>query len=432
MSELINTERSKQAFQEALKLMPGGVNSPVRAFKNVGGAPLFIDHGKDEIITDIDGNNYIDYVLSWGPLILGHADEHVVEELKKAVDKGTSYGAPTVLETKLAQIVQKIVPSIEMIRMVSSGTEATMSAIRLARGYTNRDKIVKFIGNYHGHSDSLLVDAGSGLATFGINTSPGVPDSFAYETLTVEYNNVEAVKQVFAEHGDEIACAIVEPVAGNMGVIPGTQDFLQTLRDVTTEHGSVLIFDEVMSGFRADLHGVQHLVGITPDLTTLGKVIGGGLPVGAFGGKREIMEHITPAGDVYHAGTLSGNPLAMTGGISTLEQLNPDLYESMNGHANRLVAGIQEQADKYGIPVVLHHVGTMWSVFYSDQPINNFEDVKKCDQETFEKVFWELLAHGIYVAPSQFETNFISTKHTEQDIEKTITAFGAAFAAVTQ
>lgn len=429
---LIDTTKSREAFQEALKIMPGGVNSPVRAFKSVGGTPLFIDHGKNATIVDVDGNRYLDYVLSWGPLILGHADDHVVAELKHAVERGTSYGAPTVLETKLAELVQKIIPSIEMIRMVSSGTEATMSAIRLARGYTHRDKIVKFIGNYHGHSDSLLVDAGSGLATFGINTSPGVPDAFAYETLTVEYNNVAAVEELFADQGDEIAGVIVEPVAGNMGVVPGTRNFLETLRRVTKEHGSVLIFDEVMSGFRADYHGVQGLMGITPDLTTLGKVIGGGLPVGAFGGRREIMEQITPAGNVYHAGTLSGNPLAMTGGISTLSQLKPADYTAMEKRVQALTEGIQNAADRYGIPMTVHHVGTMWSAFYHEGPVNNFSDVKQSDHELFEKCFWQLLARGVYVAPSQFETNFISTKHTDLDIEKTIAAYQEAFAAVTK
>ena len=307
-----------------------------------------------------------------------------------------------------------------------------MSAIRLARGYTRSEKIVKFVGNYHGHSDSLLVDAGSGLATFGINTSPGVPDDLAYDTLTVAYNDVDGVKKLFADHGDEIACAIVEPVAGNMGVIPGTQDFLQTLRDVTKEHGSLLIFDEVMSGFRAAYHGVQSLVNITPDLTTLGKVIGGGLPVGAFGGRREIMEQITPAGSIYHAGTLSGNPLAMTGGISTLKQLTPEDYVEMDKKVTALTDGIKQAADKYGVPMTVHHVGTMWSYFYNGDSINNFDDVKACDQKLFEKCFWELLAHGIYVAPSQFETNFISTKHTDEDIEKTIAAFDAAFNAATK
>lgn len=426
----LDTSKSQAAYKEALKYMPGGVNSPVRAFKNVGGDPLFIDHGKNQYIYDIDGNKYIDYVLSWGPLILGHADDKVVAALKKAVAKGTSYGAPTLLETELAKMVSKIVPSIEEIRMVSSGTEATMSAIRLARGYTHRDKIVKFIGNYHGHSDSLLVDAGSGLATFGINTSPGVPDSLAYDTLTVAYNDVEGVKKLFAKHGKEIACIIVEPVAGNMGVIPGTMKFLQTLRDVTKKYGALLIFDEVMTGFRAAYHGVQGLTHIKPDLTTLGKVIGGGLPVGAFGGRRDIMENITPAGKIYHAGTLSGNPLAMTGGISTLKQLTEDDYRKMDQKVTALTQGIKEAADKYGIPMTVHHVGTMWSYFYNANEINNFDDVKACDQKLFEKCFWKLLENGVYVAPSQFETNFISTKHTDEDIEKTISAFNKAFASV--
>ncbi|KRN96203.1 glutamate-1-semialdehyde aminotransferase [Furfurilactobacillus siliginis] len=407
--------------------MPGGVNSPVRAFKNVGGNPLFIDHAKGQHIYDIDGNEYIDYVLSWGPLVLGHAEDHVVAALQTAVERGTSYGAPTQLETQLAEMVQNLVPSMEMMRMVSSGTEATMSAIRLARGFTHRDKIVKFIGNYHGHSDSLLVDAGSGMATFGINTSPGVPDPFALDTLTVEYNDTAAIRDLFEKQGDEIACVIVEPVAGNMGVIPGTQSFLETLREITKASGSLLIFDEVMSGFRAGLHGVQGLTGITPDLTTLGKVVGGGLPVGVFGGRKDIMSDITPAGNVYHAGTLSGNPLAMTAGISTLSQLNADLYIQMGKKVDRLTAGIQESADRHGVPLVTHHVGTMWSYFFNEGPINNFVDVKKSDEQFFAKFFKEILANGIYTAPSQFETNFLSAKHTDEDIDRTVAIFDDAF-----
>lgn len=423
-------ENSKRAFAEASEYMPGGVNSPVRAFKNVGGDPLFIERGKGAHIEDIDHNVFIDYVLSWGPLILGHADDQVVADLQAATAKGTSYGAPTELETELAKKIQSIVPSMEMMRMVSSGTEATMSAIRLARGYTHREKIVKFIGNYHGHSDSLLVDAGSGVATFNINTSPGVPKDLAYDTLTVPYNDVEGVKAVFEANGDDIACAIVEPIAGNMGVIPGTQEFLQTLRDVTTAHGSVLIFDEVMSGFRAAYHGAQSLYGITPDLTTLGKVVGGGLPVGVFGGRREIMMNITPAGNVYHAGTLSGNPLAMTGGLSTLAQLNEAMYAEMSAKTTRLVEGIQQAADAHNVPVTVHHVGTMWSYFFNAGPVNNFDDVQASDVAYFAKFYKQLLQQGIYTAPSQFETNFMSSKHTDDDIQATINGFNAAFDAV--
>ncbi|AYM02473.1 glutamate-1-semialdehyde 2,1-aminomutase [Levilactobacillus yiduensis] len=424
-------KKSQAAFARASQLMPGGVNSPVRAFKNVGGDPLFIKKGKNQYITDIDDNTYIDYVLSWGPLVLGHADDYVIDQLKSAAERGTSYGAPTELETQLAEDIQKIVPSMEMMRMVSSGTEATMSAIRLARGYTHRDKIVKFIGNYHGHSDSLLVDAGSGLATFGINTSPGVPDEFALDTYTVPYNDIPAIEQLFAQHGKEISCIIVEPVAGNMGVIPGTMDFLKTLRRLTTDNGALLIFDEVMSGFRAGYHGVQGLTGIVPDLTTLGKVIGGGLPVGAFGGRRDIMEEITPEGKIYHAGTLSGNPLAMTAGISTIHQLNPDVYVAMDKKVTRLTAGIKAAADKHGVPVTVHHVGTMWSYFFNPGPVNNFDDVNQSDVAFFARFFKELLNQGIYTAPSQYETNFLSTKHTDADIERTIAAFDAAFDVVT-
>ncbi|GAX00498.1 glutamate-1-semialdehyde 2,1-aminomutase [Secundilactobacillus silagei] len=421
---------SKRAFAEADKYMPGGVNSPVRAFKNVGGDPLFIAKGKGAYIEDIDHNKYIDYVLSWGPLILGHADDKVVADLQDATTRGTSYGAPTELETELAEKIQAIVPSLEEMRMVSSGTEATMSAIRLARGVTKRDKIVKFIGNYHGHSDSLLVDAGSGMATFDINTSPGVPNALAYDTLTVAYNDVEGVKSLFKEHGKEIACVIVEPIAGNMGVIPGTQEFLQTLRDETTKSGSLLIFDEVMSGFRAAYHGAQSLYHIKPDLTTLGKVVGGGLPVGVFGGRRDLMENITPAGKIYHAGTLSGNPLAMTGGLSTLNQLSEDLYTKMTANTKRLMAGIKQAADDHGVPMTVHSVGTMWSYFFNAGPVNNFDDVKASDTAYFAKFFKQLLQQGIYTAPSQFETNFMSSKHTDVEIDKTIQAFNNAFDAV--
>ncbi|EHO47972.1 glutamate-1-semialdehyde 2,1-aminomutase [Lentilactobacillus kisonensis] len=420
-------EKSQQAFKEASNYFPGGVNSPVRAFKNVGGDPLFIKKGAGSHIFDIDGNEYIDYVLSWGPLILGHADPKVVSDLQAAVSNGTSYGAPTLLETELAKKIQSIVPSMEMMRMVSSGTEATMSAIRVARGVTKRDKIVKFVGNYHGHSDSLLVDAGSGVATFDINTSPGVPKSLAYDTLTSPYNDVDTIKQIFEKHGDEIACIIVEPVAGNMGVIPGTKEFLQTLRDLTKQSGSILIFDEVMSGFRAAYHGAQNLYGIKPDMTTLGKVVGGGLPVGVFGGRRDIMEQVAPSGPIYHAGTLSGNPLAMTGGISTLNQLSPELYDQMTAKVDRLAKGIADAAQAHNVPVVVHHVGTMWSYFFNQGPVNNFADVQKSDMDFFAKFFRALLENGIYTAPSEYETNFMSSKHTDAEIDQTIAAFNQAF-----
>jgi glutamate-1-semialdehyde 2,1-aminomutase len=420
-------EKSIAAYKEAVKLMPGGVNSPVRAFKNVDMDPIFIERGKNQNLYDIDGNSYIDYVLSWGPLILGHADDNVIAALKDTIDKGTSFGAPTLLETQIAKLVQKFVPSMEMMRMVSSGTEATMSAVRLARGYTKRDKIVKFIGCYHGHSDSLLVDAGSGLATFDINTSPGVPKNIALETYTVPYNDEEAITDLFKRHGDEIAGVIVEPVAGNMGFVPGHESFLKTLRKLTEDYGSVLIFDEVMSGFRCDMHGAQHLYGITPDLTTLGKVIGGGLPVGTFGGKKEIMKNITPDGKVYHAGTLSGNPLAMMAGIKTLEQLNEDKYADMSAKLDRLCTALKVAADENGVPFTIRHRGTMWGYFFNNGPVENFDDVQKSDKEYFTRFFQYVIQRGIYLAPSPYETSFISTKHTDADIDKTIEVFSDAF-----
>ncbi|WP_461214243.1 glutamate-1-semialdehyde 2,1-aminomutase [Lacticaseibacillus sp. GG6-2] len=427
---MVEFNKSQAAFTQAKGIFPGGVNSPVRAFANVHATPLFIQSGQAQYIRDIDGNRYLDYVLSWGPLILGHADPQVQAALRDALGKGTSYGAPTLLETQLAEQIQKVVPSLEMLRMVSSGTEATMSAIRLARGYTKRDKIVKFIGNYHGHSDSLLVDAGSGVATFAIHEAPGVPKSLAYETLTVPYNDEDAVKALFAAHGQEIACVIVEPIAGNMGTIAAKASFLKTLRQVTADNGALLIFDEVMTGFRAAYHGAQSLYGITPDLTTLGKVVGGGLPVGVFGGRKEIMQHITPAGNVYHAGTLSGNPLAMAGGISTLKQLNAPLYEKMTTKVDQLCAGIQQAADRNGVKAFVHHVGTMWSIFYADRDPQNFADVQRCDMAVFERVFKGLLQHGIYVAPSQYETNFFSGKHTQADVADTIAAFADVYASL--
>ncbi|MBO8442069.1 MAG: glutamate-1-semialdehyde 2,1-aminomutase [Firmicutes bacterium] len=422
-----NIEKSIEAFKESSKVMPGGVNSPVRAFKSVDGNPIFIDHGKDEYIYDIDGNKYIDYVLSWGPLILGHADDYVVEKLQNAVTKGTSYGAPTLLETQLANLIQQYFPSLEMMRMVSSGTEATMSAIRLARGYTNRDKIVKFIGNYHGHSDSLLVDAGSGMATFDIKKEPGIPSEFSYDTYTVPYNDVDAITDLFDRHGNEIAGVIVEPIAGNMGVIPGTKEFILKLRELTNTYGSLLIFDEVMCGFRCALRGASEIFNVTPDLTTLGKVVGGGLPVGVFGGKKEIMQHITPLGDVYHAGTLSGNPLAMTGGIATIQQLSEDKFEKACSNVDYLCKGIEEVAAKNKVNIVTHHVGTMWSYFFSDKELNDFSDVENCNMEQFSKVFNQLINAGIYVAPSQYETCFMSFKHTKEDLDLTINAFDKAF-----
>lgn len=418
---------SVEAYKEAVKLMPGGVNSPVRAFKAIGMNPVFIESGKGAIITDIDGNEYIDYVLSWGPLILGHADDHVVTELRRAIEKGTSYGAPTLLENKLAQLVIDRVPSVEMVRMVNSGTEATMSALRLARGYTGRNKMIKFEGNYHGHGDSLLIKAGSGVATLGLPDSPGVPTSIAQHTITVPYNDKESVKTAFEQYGEDIAAVIVEPVAGNMGVVPPKEDFLPFLREITREYSALLIFDEVMTGFRVDYHCAQGYFEIDPDITTLGKVIGGGLPVGAYGGKREIMELVAPAGEIYQAGTLSGNPLAMTAGIATLSQLTEETYDEINKKVDRLVAGYKEAADKYDIPLQINRVGSMMSVFFTDQEVYNYETAQTSDVERFKKYYVGMLERGIYLPPSQFEGLFMSTAHTDEHIEKTIQAVHEVF-----
>lgn len=418
---------SIEAYEEAVQLMPGGVNSPVRAFKAIGMNPVFIESGKGAVITDVDGNTYIDYVLSWGPLILGHSDDHVVNELKKQIEKGTSYGTPTLLENKLAKLVIERVPSVEMIRMVNSGTEATMSALRLARGYTGRNKIVKFEGNYHGHGDSLLIKAGSGVATLGLPDSPGVPASIAQHTITVVYNDKESVKAAFEQYGEDIAAVIVEPVAGNMGVVPPKEDFLPFLREITREYGALLIFDEVMTGFRVDYHSAQGYFDIDPDITTLGKVIGGGLPVGAYGGKREIMERVAPAGDIYQAGTLSGNPLAMTAGYATLSQLTKETYEAMNRKVDRLVEGYKEAAKKYGFPLQINRVGSMMSVFFTDQEVYNYETAQTSDLERFKKYYVGMLERGVYLPPSQFEGLFMSTAHTDEQIDKTIEAVHEVF-----
>ncbi|TDM15675.1 glutamate-1-semialdehyde 2,1-aminomutase [Macrococcus bovicus] len=422
--------RSEQAFKEAVKVMPGGVNSPVRAFKSVDMDPIFMDHGKGSKIYDIDGNEYIDYVLSWGPLILGHADDKVTAELAKAIQKGTSFGAPTELETKMAELVIERVPSIEMVRMVSSGTEATLAALRLARGYTGRNKILKFIGCYHGHSDSLLIKAGSGVATLGLPDSPGVPKGTAENTITVHYNDLEAVKTAFEKFGDDIACVIVEPVAGNMGVVPPGEGFLQGLRDITNEYGSLLIFDEVMTGFRVGYNCAQGYFNVTPDLTCLGKVIGGGLPVGAFGGRKDIMEHIAPAGDIYQAGTLSGNPLAMTGGYYTLSQLTPDSYAHFNQLGDQLEAGLTEIFAKHGVPITINRAGSMIGYFLNEEKVTNFEVASRSDLKLFAAMYKEMAAQGVFLPPSQFEGMFLSTQHTAEDIDKTLDAFDKALSAV--
>ncbi|MBS4199831.1 glutamate-1-semialdehyde 2,1-aminomutase [Bacillus sp. FJAT-49732] len=420
-------EKSKQAFTEAKSLMPGGVNSPVRAFKSVDMDPIFMDRGKGSRIYDIDGNEYIDYVLSWGPLILGHANDQVVESIKKVAENGTSFGAPSLIENKLAKLVTERVPSIEIIRMVSSGTEATMSALRLARGYTGRNKILKFEGCYHGHGDSLLIKAGSGVATLGLPDSPGVPESVAKNTITVPYNDLESVKYAFQEFGNDIACIIVEPVAGNMGVVPPLPGFLEGLREVTNEYGALLIFDEVMTGFRVGYNCAQGYFGITPDLTCLGKVIGGGLPVGAYGGKAEIMERIAPSGPIYQAGTLSGNPLAMTAGYETLSQLSPETYTEFNRKAGKLEVGLKEAAEMYDIPHTINRAGSMVGIFFTNEKVINYETAKTSDLALFARYYKEMANNGVFLPPSQFEGLFLSTAHTDEDIEKTIDAVKTAF-----
>lgn len=420
-------EKSKALYEEAVHLMPGGVNSPVRAFKNVKLDPIYMEKGKGSKIYDVDGNEYIDYVLSWGPLILGHANDNVVSKLKEVMEKGTSFGANTEYENKLAKLVIDRVPSIEMVRMVNSGTEATMSALRLARGYTGRDKILKFEGNYHGHGDSLLIKAGSGVATLGLPDSPGVPESIAQNTITVPYNDQESVRYAFEQYGDDIAAVIVEPVAGNMGVVPPVNDFLSFLREITNEYQSLLIFDEVMTGFRVGYHCAQGHFNVTPDLTCLGKVIGGGLPVGAYGGKREIMEKVAPAGDIYQAGTLSGNPLAMTAGFETLNALTEQSYVEMNKKADRLTEGFKQAAEKYGVPLQVNRAGSMIGFFFTNEKVVDFKSAKTSDLEWFSTYYKGMLEEGIFLPPSQFEGMFLSTEHSDEDIEKTIAAAEKVF-----
>lgn len=423
-------ENSIEAYKEAVTLMPGGVNSPVRAFKAVGMNPIFMDHGKGAKIYDIDGNEYIDYVLSWGPLILGHANPKVVDALKKTAEKGTSFGTPTIMENKLASLVKERVPSIEIVRMVSSGTEATMSALRLARGYTGRNKILKFEGSYHGHGDSLLIKAGSGVATLGLPDSPGVPLGIAQNTIAVPYNDLEAVRSAFEQYGEDIACIIVEPVAGNMGVVPPKPGFLQGLRDVTSAYGALLIFDEVMTGFRVDYHCAQGYFDVTPDLTCLGKVIGGGLPVGAFGGRADIMEKIAPTGPVYQAGTLSGNPLAMTAGYETLRQLTPETYAAFRRKADRLEQGFHEAAVKYDIPHTINRAGSMIGIFFTNEEVNNFASARTSNLDLFARYYRGMAENGIFLPPSQFEGIFLSAAHTDDDIDRTVEAAEKTFKAI--
>ncbi|WOS28601.1 glutamate-1-semialdehyde 2,1-aminomutase [Listeria monocytogenes] len=418
-----NYSKSEKAFKEAKKVLPGGVNSPVRAFNSVDASPVFMDHGKGAYITDVDGNEYIDYVLSWGPLILGHADPAVVNAITKAALKGTSFGTPTEIETELAKLVIERVPSIEIVRMVSSGTEATMSAIRLARGYTKREKILKFEGSYHGHGDSLLIKAGSGVATLGLPDSPGVTKGLAADTITVPYNDIEGAKLAFEKYGEEIAAVIVEPVAGNMGVVPPIEGFLEGLRELTTKFGSLLIFDEVMTGFRVDYYSAQGYYVVTPDLTCLGKVIGGGLPVGAYGGKKEIMEQIAPAGSIYQAGTLSGNPLAMNAGFETVRQLTPQHYDVFRTLIKRMEEGLTEISARRQVPLSINKAGSMFGFFFTDQKVINFDTAKTSNLEFFRNYYREMLGQGIFLPPSQFEGVFISTMHTENEIDKTLEAF---------
>ena len=429
---MFSLEKSKQAFTEARTYMPGGVNSPVRSYRSVGGNPPFISSASGSHIYDIDGNEYIDYVLSWGPMILGHANPEIVASILEAIPRGTSYGAPTLLETEVAKKIQAFYLSMEMVRMVNSGTESTMSALRLARGYTGRDKIVKFIGCYHGHSDSLLVKAGSGLATFGVPDSPGVPTGVAGDTITLPYNDSDAVRQLFAEHGKSIAAIIVEPVAGNMGCVPPVEGFLETLREVTTEHGAVLIFDEVMCGFRSSSGGAQKYYNVIPDLTCLGKIVGGGLPMAVFGGKKEIMSSIAPSGPVYQAGTLSGNPVAMAAGLATLSMLqkHPNAFRQVEESTELLCQGLEVAAKEAGVPVVVQRVGSMFTLFFTDKAVHNFDDASACDMEAFKTFFHYNLERGIYYAASQYESNFLSTCHSEQDLAYTLQVAKEAFQAI--
>jgi len=424
----MNIAKSIELFKQAQKILPGGVDSPVRAFRAVGGQPLFIEQGAGAYLHDVDGNRYIDYVLSWGPLILGHAYSEVVAAVKQAAELGTSYGAPSPLEIKLARWVQKFMPNLEMLRFVNSGTEATMTALRLARAYTQRNKIIKFEGCYHGHADLLLVQAGSGVATLGLPDSPGVPPATVQDTLVARYNDLDTVQALFEAYPEEIAAVILEPVAGNMGVVLPQDGFLQVLRALTTEYGALLIFDEVMTGFRVHPSGAQALYNIQPDLTTLGKVIGGGLPVGAYGGKREIMSMIAPAGPVYQAGTLSGNPLAMAAGIATLKALDQTgLWESLENSSQKLAEGIGKAAKDAGVPIWQNRAGTMFSTFFTENPVSDWASAKRSDLETFGKFFQGMLQRGVYLAPSQFEAGFMSAAHSEAEIEATIEAARETF-----
>ncbi len=423
----MNIAKSLEAWDKSQQFIPGGVNSPVRNFSKVGGNPRFIRRGAGSKVYDIDGNQYIDYVASWGPLILGHADPRVIEAIKGTMVNGTSFGAPTTQETELAEIIVNAVPSIEKVRMVSSGTEATMSAIRLARGYTGRDKVIKIEGCYHGHVDSLLAEAGSGVATFGLPECEGIPADFTRHTLVVPFNDANAVRRTIEAHPDQIACLILEPIMGNMGIIPPQDGYLNKLREITSEHGVVLIFDEVITGFRVAYGGAQSLYGVIPDLTCLGKIIGGGMPVGAYGGKEEIMRHIAPEGDVYQAGTLSGNPLAVSAGIAALKALTePGVYEQLESRASQLADGLQDATERHAIDAFHSRVGSMLMLFFTDAEVTNADGARTSDTERYSRYFGELLERGVYVAPSQFEAGFVSLTHSETDIDATVRAANEA------
>jgi glutamate-1-semialdehyde 2,1-aminomutase len=419
----MNTTKSIEAFQKARQLMPGGVNSPVRAFKSVGGDPIFIEKGKGSRVWDIDGNEFIDFVASWGPLILGHARDEIVDAIHETAAKGTSFGAPTLLENQMAELIISMVPSVEKVRMVNSGTEATMSALRLARGYTKRDKVIKFAGCFHGHADSFLIQAGSGVMTLGMPDSPGVTKAAAADTLIARYNNLESVEKLFEEYENRIAAIIIEPVAGNMGVVPPMTGFLQGLKDLTSKHGALLIFDEVITGFRLSPGGAQEYLGVMPDLTTMGKIIGGGLPVGAFGGRSEIMDQLAPEGPVYQAGTLSGNPLAMAAGKTMLQILNesPSIYEEIEKKAARLEQGLRKNLEKNGVPGVINRVGGMLTLFFTEEhEVFNYELAATSDTQRYAAYFRKSLESGIYLAPSQFECTFVSEAHSIDEIDQLI------------